>query len=840
MKNRTIVIVLMGYIIGIIVGLYFKISIVLFYGLLLIFYLTIKLMRKNKKAESKVKIKKLNIFSFKRYFRYVRIHFSKIMIIILIISSIISNSIILFKNKNYKSLYQKFSSKEELNIIAKIISNKEKREYSNKYLIKAKYNGNNVRLYLYTKEDLKYGDIISVIGKYEKPEVKRNYKGFNYQEYLKQLKIFGSIKSENISIKEKGKINDLFSLSNLVNLKIKENVKKVLDEGYSSIILGLVLGDTKGIDEDTKENFKNASMLHILAVSGMHISYLILGINLLFKKTLGKNLSNIMSIIFLICYMFITNFSISVTRAGIMGILMIFSKILHRKNDIITSLSISLLIILIYNPYLINNLGTKLTYLGTLGIVLENKFVLSVIKSIKIKNEKYKYFIRPKIQKYIDKIKEILSISISVQLYIFPILIYEYNIFTPYSLITNLFLSFLIGPIVIICFIFIVINTISYNCGKVFSKLIKILIQILIYISKIGKIPFSRIYFKTPSIISILIYFIVFFVIKFIYNLYSKKYINQTDRRLKNLLALVKIMIREQKNNKKINNLIKVFSIIFIIIIISINIIPKKLKIYFVDVGQGDSTFIVTPRNETILIDGGGSEFSDYDVGKNVLLPYVLDRGYTSIDYVIISHFDSDHVKGILTLMKEIKLKNIFISKQKEKNKNIEEFLKIVKEKNIKVSIVNRGQRINIEKNLYIDVLWPDENNINDINNDAIVCKLNYKNFSILFTGDIEKEAEKKIINLYKNKSYLLKTDILKVPHHGSRTSSTEEFLNLVKPQVALIGVQKKNKYGHPNKEVLERLKKINCKIYRTDLNGEIEIKTNGNKINIKKFIKDN
>ena len=239
-------------------------------------------------------------------------------------------------------------------------------------------------------------------------------------------------------------------------------------------------------------------------------------------------------------------------------------------------------------------------------------------------------------------------------------------------------------------------------------------------------------------------------------------------------------------------------------------ITPQNLKIYFIDVGQGDSTLIVTPLNKRILIDGGGSEFSYYDVGKNTLVPYLLDRGIKKLDYIIVSHFDTDHVQGLFWVMENLKVNKVIISTQTENSENYEKFVSIVKEKNIDVALVKSGDRINIEKNLYFDVLWPDNNNLitgNAMNNNAIVCKLIYNNFSLLFTGDIEEEAERKILGLYKRNLNVFKSTILKVAHHGSKSSTIGEFLKVVNPKIALIGVGANNLYGHPASDVIERLK---------------------------------
>lgn len=829
--KRPILIAVIGYIIGIIVGLYFDKSIVLIYVPIIATYFIYKFCNKQK-------TKKFQLLSIKRYLRYIKIYLSSKVIILLIISSIASNTIVIFQNKNYEKIYNNLSNQENLNLTGIITSEKQEKQYYNKYKIQVKYNNRNLRFYITTKKDieLKYGDKITFSGTYTNPELQRNYKGFDYSEYLKQLKIYGTIKCSKIKIIDKKQANKIFQLSNELSTKIILNIKNILDDETSSILLGLILGYKTDIDEEIQENFRNASMSHILAVSGMHVTYVILGINLIFKNLIGKKNTNILSILILIFYMFITNFSPSITRAGMMGIIMIFSKLIYRKNDIYTSISISLLLILIYNPFLIQNLGLQLSYGGVIGIILFNKGILKFLKNIKVKNKVYKYRIRPKIQRYLDKIKEIISVSISVQILILPIILYNLNTFNPYFLISNFVLSFVIGPIVILCFLSIIIILINTSIAEILSPIIQIGINILIFISNAGKIPFSKLYVATPSLFSILIYYLFLIVLFFIYNIYSSKKPNKTQIRIKNLIALMKIKLRQ--NRQKVKCMLSI--IIFLSFVI--NLIPQNLKIHFIDVGQGDSSLIITPQNKTILIDGGGSSNSDFDVGKSILIPYILDRGFTKIDIVIISHFDQDHVGGILTILQEIKVGKVYISKQIEKSENYKNFLEIVNTKNIKVYEVMAGNRIRIEKNLYLDILWPKANQIttNALNNNAIVCNLHYRNFSMLFTGDIEEIAEKEILELYSQNKNLLKANILKVGHHGSKTSSTSEFINVVRPKIAVIGVGKNNKFGHPNEEVLQRLSDLNCKIFRTDLNGEISIEVNkSSKYKIKKQISD-
>ena len=195
---------------------------------------------------------------------------------------------------------------------------------------------------------------------------------------------------------------------------------------------------------------------------------------------------------------------------------------------------------------------------------------------------------------------------------------------------------------------------------------------------------------------------------------------------------------------------------------------------------------------------------------------------------------------GIIHILENIKVKNIIISKQKQNNEYLEKVLDIAKNKNINLVIVEAGDKIKLDSSSYFDILWPSTNLVeeNSTNNNSIVANLVFNDFKILFTGDIEQIAEEAIIKKYKGTNKL-KSSILKVAHHGSKTSTTEEFLNLVNPQIVLIGVGKDNKFNHPNTEIIERLQKNGSKIYRTDKNGEINIVIDRKmRINIKKIIK--
>lgn len=238
---------------------------------------------------------------------------------------------------------------------------------------------------------------------------------------------------------------------------------------------------------------------------------------------------------------------------------------------------------------------------------------------------------------------------------------------------------------------------------------------------------------------------------------------------------------------------------------------------------NGDSSLIITPGGKTVLIDTGEQD--------NVLLEYLLDRRIKKVDYLMISHFDSDHSGKAVEIIEKLNVKNIIISKQSEISKQFEDIIKVARQNKVNIIQVQAGDTVKIGEDIYFEILWPKtEKTIkeNPLNNNSIVAKITYKDFSVLFTGDIEKEAEEKLLNEYDES--ILTSTVLKIAHHGSSTSSTEQFIKTVNPKVALIGVGKNNKFGHPNEEVLERLKTYGIKIFRTDEYGEIiiTVKING------------
>lgn len=792
--KRPILIITLGFITGIIWGLYF--NIVPFIFIILIFILLI--------------IKSIKFKSNNKYIKILKVFIKNNIILTFLISAFISNIYITYCNKKFEAVYNNFSNEE---IIATIVSNNKETEYKNTCKIKLeKYKDINfiLRVSKIKKIDLNYGDKIKVNGEYIVAESSRNYGGFNYKEYLKTQKVYGIFEADNVEVISHNNLNKIELFSNSLKQKIITNINKILPESTRDLFLGILIGYDEKLSEDIQESFRKSSLTHLLAVSGAHIAYIIVGVSFLFSRLkFPKRVTSFLTIIFLIFFMYITDFSSSVVRASIMGIILLIALILFRKNDMLTSISLSLILILLENPYKILDIGLLLSYSATIGIICFSKMIN--------RKNKEEVNIYVKIKKYL---KELIIITIFANIFVIPIMVYNFNTISLTFVISNLIAGILIGPITIGGFILIIISLINLKVAYIISIPYNLLLELLVQSTKLTSlIPLSEVLVPTPNILIIIIYYLFLFLyISYIF--LKKEYFNRyLVRKIVFIISEIYVFL------KKKHRIVLTFFLILIVLSFFISkVIPRDLKIYFIDVGQGDSCLVTTPTNKKILIDGGGVEGSNFDVGKSTLVPYLLDRKVTYLDYICISHFDFDHCGSLIYLLNNMKVKNIILSKQYETTNNFEEIMSIVKKKKINILKVEAGDVIRIDKDVSLKIFSPGKVLTDDINDNSIVMKLEYINFSCLFTGDISKNIEQNLVKKYGD---LLKSDVLKVAHHGSITSSDESFIQTVNPKISLIGVGKNNKFGHPNEEVIGRLENINSKIYRTDKNGEIDISVN-------------
>ena len=306
--------------------------------------------------------------------------------------------------------------------------------------------------------------------------------------------------------------------------------------------------------------------------------------------------------------MLLTGCTSSVNRACIMAILMLIAELLYRKSDVYNNLAISALILLIINPYSLLDIGFQLSYMGTIGIVFLHDKIGNFIK---INNKIVKYFF------------EMIAVTTCANLAIIPIMMFHFNTISLTFYFSNIIVGPILGIVVIIGFIMFFISLIFTPISSLIAIVLNLMLKFIIKIAEItANMPFSKITIITPSFFFIIVWYLIIISIS-----YKQK-----------------VKIFYHKNNKLIKKIVSCILIIVLIVNLIIKV-DKKLEIHFVDVGQGDACLIITPLNKKILIDGGGSEFGSFNVGEKTLLPYLLDRRINKLDYIIISHFDSDHVR---------------------------------------------------------------------------------------------------------------------------------------------------------------------------------------------------
>lgn len=633
-------IITVSYIIGILLGLYLKINMAPFIikstivAIVILSIIFVIILRKNIMIiTEKIKSNKCNLKKIKN------------IIIISIIPMVVSCIVMQYKESKYAKFQSNIS--QHIKFIGTVIEEEKESEYYNNYIVKVnnineKENYKNICLLIKIKKNkntenkkLKYGDLIFISGLFEHATTRRNYKGFDYSQYLKTKNIYGICKTDVNSLKVL-KEDSCFVTNMWINKlrnALKNNLRTLLPSDTASIAIALFLGDSSLIEDTQKQTFSNASLSHVLAISGMHVTYVIVGCSWILNR-FDKRKSKYVFIVFLIFFAQLVGGSPSVIRAVIMSSIMIVSKIFYRKSDVINNISISCFIILIINPYNILNLGFQLSFLGTLGIVLFNKKIEEYLDDLhfdkyKLSNKNKKHNKSETINKNkstnLKKLKSLIITSISANILILPILIYNFNIFSVTFLFSNILISPILGIIFLIGYITVIISVASIKIAIPFAKFLNILIKIFNYIAIFSSnIEITRVLVTTPNIITVVLYYIA--IIYFFY--YRSKVINNI-------------------NYKMCKRIIVIFSIV-VILAKFIPIYNNNFKIFFIDVGQGDSTLIITKANKTILIDGGGSEIGDYNVGEKVLVPYLLNRKIKNIDYMIFSHFDSDHCGRII------------------------------------------------------------------------------------------------------------------------------------------------------------------------------------------------
>ena len=615
----------------------------------------------------------------------------------------------------------------------------------------------------YTKMPYKKGCKLRIYGECELFETPTNPGEFNVRNYYKSLKVDFKIYEDWVEVTDVNN-NLLYELGDKITAKLTKNFYSIAKERYASVFCAMLLGNKDDLDEHIGNLFSGSGIGHILAISGLHISVIGMGLYRFIKRMgLGYWLSMLISGAIILYYGMITGNGVSTIRALIMFWVATYSNVVGRTYDLVSAASLAGILMLMDCPLLIFNGGFWLSFMAIAGVGGINPVVVKVLN---VKNKLLRAFVS----------------GISIQLATVPVIMYLYYEIPVYSILINL----VVVPLVTYVMVFALIGGIV-GCFNEFLG--RFCVSVAVYILKLYEVlcekslelPGAVWLCGKPSLWQLIIYYLLLF------------------------LFLQLCIIRSQR---------RYFMGVLLCLVIIILRFNNSFETVFLDVGQGDGIYI---RNGdwAMMVDCGSSDNSF--LYEYSLKPFLQSEGSGELGYVFVTHTDSDHCSGIKALLEENKfcIKNLVLPITEDVDENHNELLELAGLRGTKIVYIHAGMSLEMY-GLKIECLHPEREYVpDDKNGNSIVLLISYKDFSMLLTGDISEKEEVVIENFPE-------VDILKVAHHGSKYSTSEDFLYRLKPKYGIISCGKDNSYGHPNVEVLERLKEFKCNILTTTENGAV------------------
>ncbi|QSX07097.1 DNA internalization-related competence protein ComEC/Rec2 [Sedimentibacter sp. zth1] len=668
-------------------------------------------------------------------------------------------------NYNSKSILTQYLN-DDVNVIVEIknvIKDDKESEFISYNVNVICLNGKNIHeksiLYIKKENKIEINSIHKINVSVSKIQESKNFLLFNYKKSLRTKKIFVNLFANtkpNLIKKDYSKVNTIVN-------NFKGFVEKLfysnLNEKNANIILSILLGDKKYLDDDLYKSIQRTGLAHIFAVSGLHIGILYgFLIKLFCMIGFNKKISWFLTWGFLWCYGFLIGFPVSVLRSLIMFTFVFGAELLYRKYNTINSIVIAAFILLVVNPFYLFDVGFQLSFTAAFCLIIFNKYVKDKLKS---KNT----------------IISSIYLYIFLQLFTLPIMSYYFNYLSLLGILYNIALVPIFSVLIVIAFISVGVGFLCVYTLVLPLKIYDYVFNVIRYVIDWGS-KSSIAGVKIPSMRLLTCFFYYVF------------------------LALILFII----NNKKCSYKRILFATFIVYYCINFFIIPLSLdgtRLNIVDVSQG--VFIILRHNDINLIFDAGSN-SD-NIGKYVCAPYILKNGFNDIKSIFISHWHIDHYSGVNEILSSSKVGNVYSSSEDDKN--------LI---NCHCNLLNNTDSIIIDNEFKIDILWPKigfkSNNENNMSN---VYLVKCGKIKILITGDIEKEAERQILDRLED------INVLIVPHHGSKTSSTTEFVQAVNPDIAVFSYGKNN-YGIPHQEVIDKYNDIGSDILSTFTNGEINI----------------
>ena len=650
------------------------------------------------------------------------------------------------------------------------------------------YYDSRILIYDDTFTEVSIGEVVCVKGEMRRFGQARNPGNFDQRLYYAKQDIYGFLWSKKI-VSVKGEANPYLEKLNQLREKWKQILLENMSEENGAVLSAMLLGERSEMDEEIKELYQKNGISHVLAISGLHISFIGLGIYGLLRKTgVSYLIAGVLAGGILSAYVIMIGFSVSVFRAYVMLLFRIGADITGRVYDMLTALAFSAAMAVAYQPLYLMDAAFYMSYGAILGILL----VLPEWKKLFTKE-----------RRWLDNC----FASVAINFVLFPVVLWFYFEFSIYSFATNM----LILPLMTWVLGAGIFGSIVYcfwkPLGIALLKPCDMILQLFKWVGKAGcRLPFSCIVFGRPEWWQMIVYYL--FLLGGIW------------------------LFRRQKDLRSVKK-VRCFFTLFVVaaFLLFIKFPNGKVQITMLDVGQGDCIYMRGPKGDTYLIDGGSSDVEQ--VGKYRIEPFLKSQGVGSLDYVFVSHGDLDHYNGIKELIERqlfgVEIKTMVFPVCYKQDKKLQCLADLAHAKGIAVAVMDAGEKV-VEGDMVIRCLQPSaDSRVWEGNAGSMVLEVSFEKFDMLFTGDVERAGEEGLIKKLKQKSY----DVLKVSHHGSKNSTTEMFLRITKPQIGLISAGENNSYGHPHKETLDRLQEYGCKIYQTLERGAITLETDGDLIDI-------
>lgn len=583
--------------------------------------------------------------------------------------------------------------------------------------------------------------------------------------------------------------------------KINTTIENVMPPNHKAILTGMLFGGYGGIPRNVVADFATTGIVHILSVSGSHIALVVtvitvMGRGLFRRVAFADRLIPLLAAFFIILYALFCGLTPPVLRSLIMGLIGLGAVCLDREKDAAVALSFSVLGMLIYQPALLYDLSFQLSFASTAGLIFLTTKTLKILKFAPL------------------WLAKSMAVTIAAQVGVLPFTAWHFNSFSLSSLAANLLIVPVIEGIVILGLLGAISSIILGFIGTVCLVICSLMISLVLQLTEwLAAIPAARLYVPSIGIAGGIVYYAL---ISWFYG-YTPP----------NMLSFKETVQKWPQKSA-------IIVLLFIFCIVVYSMYPAPLSVHFIDVGQGDAALIVTPHGRAILIDSGGAigDTADFDVGYRVVLPYLRHYGVLSIDYLFLTHGHQDHAGGAAGIAREIPIECIMLPRE-EYTHAVKDLLQAAPG-SVRVAVYE-GQKIELDGTV-VKVLHADTgiNQKHSSNEVSSVVQVSYGNYSFLFTGDLPARGEEEMLQSGRD----ISSTVLKVGHHGSRTSSTIQFLQAVAPEYAVISVGQNNSFGHPHQETIQRLLSQRSKVYRTDQQGAILFKTDGDTIVVETFIK--